>query len=162
MAITLDGKIAKSEDHFADWTSKEDKENFIKLTKDAGVIIMGKNTFNTFKRPLPDRLNVVFTDDDLCSDDNVLYVKGDIRSVVKDLESKGYDTAILGGGSYLNNLFLREQLIDEIIVTVEPKIFGSGLSLFKDEFDVDLELFEIKKLNNNTINLHYKVKYDTI
>ncbi|PJA88044.1 MAG: hypothetical protein CO140_01000, partial [Candidatus Moranbacteria bacterium CG_4_9_14_3_um_filter_40_7] len=61
MAMTLDGKIAKSSDHFPDWTSKEDKKYFAKVSKEAGVVIMGDKTFFTFPAPLKDRLNVVFT-----------------------------------------------------------------------------------------------------
>jgi dihydrofolate reductase len=61
MAMTLDGKIAKSSDHFPDWTSKEDKKLFAKTSKEAGVVIMGDKTFFTFPAPLKDRLNVVFT-----------------------------------------------------------------------------------------------------
>lgn len=158
MAITLDGKIGKTSDHLSNWTSREDKQQFIEITKKVGVIIMGKNTFDTFKKPLRDRLNVVFTDqEDLLVIDDVMWVSGEIESVLEELESKGYKEAILGGGSYLNTLFLKRGLVDEMIVTIEPKIFGTGLSLFKEEFDLNLELLDIKKLNNNTINLHYKV-----
>ena len=158
MAITLDGKIGKTSDHLSNWTSREDKQQFIEITKKVGVIIMGKNTFDTFKKPLRDRLNVVFTDqEDLLVIDDVMWVSGEIESVLEELESKGYKEAILGGGSYLNTLFLKRGLVDEMIITIEPKIFGTGLSLFKEEFDLNLELLDIKKLNNNTINLHYKV-----
>jgi dihydrofolate reductase len=158
MAITLDGKIGKASDHLANWTSSEDKKQFIDITKRAGVIIMGKNTFNTFKQPLKDRLNVVFTDDkDLPIIDNVMWASGEIKPVLEELENKGYKEVVLGGGSYLNTLFLKQGLVDEMIITIEPKVFGMGLSLFKEEFDIDLELLDIKKLNNNTINLHYKV-----
>lgn len=31
MAMTVDGKIAKTADHFPDWTSKEDKKLFAKI-----------------------------------------------------------------------------------------------------------------------------------
>ena len=52
MAITADGKIAKSSDHFPDWTSKEDKKMFVEVTKEHGVVIMGDKTFFTFPKPL--------------------------------------------------------------------------------------------------------------
>lgn len=55
MAMTLDGKIGKSHDHFPDWTGKADKTLFVRLTKKAGVIIMGSKTFDTIGRPLPNR-----------------------------------------------------------------------------------------------------------
>ena len=59
-ALTADGFIAKSSSHLANWTSKEDKDFFTKLTKKAGVIIMGLNTYKTIGRPLPGRQNIVY------------------------------------------------------------------------------------------------------
>ena len=61
MAQTADGKIARASDELVDWTSKEDKRFFIDKTKEAGVMVMGSNTYRTIWRPLPGRLNVVLT-----------------------------------------------------------------------------------------------------
>ena len=71
----------------------------------------------------------------------------------------GYRQALLGGGTYLNTLFLEKKLIDEIILTIEPKIFGDGLSLFSKDFNIELQLLEVKQINANAIMLRYKVKY---
>ncbi len=158
MAMTTDGKIAKNSDHFPNWTSREDKKMFAELSKKAGVVIMGDKTFFTFPAPLKDRLNVVFTlKKDPKPIEGVKWVSGEPELVLKELEQLGYKDAILGGGSYMNSLFLEKGLIDEILVTVEPKIFGDGLGLFKGDFDVDLELLEVKKINGNSVVLRYKV-----
>lgn len=161
MAMTLDGKIAKNEKHFAGWTSKEDKKLFSEISKKHGVVMMGENTFNTFPAPLKERLNVVFTlRKNPAEMKGVKWVSGDVEKVLEDLEKMGYQSALLGGGAYLNALFLKKKLIDEMIITVEPKIFGKGLSLFRDEeFDVNLHLKEMKKINDNAIMLHYLVEY---
>ncbi len=160
MAMSLDGIIAKDSLHFANWTSPEDKKLFVEVSKSHGLILMGENTFKTFKSPLKDRLNVVFSrKENLKEIAGVKWVSGDPRLVLKDLEKMAYKSALLGGGSNLNSLFLKHKLISEIIITLEPKIFGQGLTLFKDDFDLNLELLEVKKLNNNTIKLRYKVLY---
>jgi dihydrofolate reductase len=160
MAVTVDGKIAKNEKHFPDWTSPEDKKYFYKLSKECGVVIMGEKTFDTFPPPLKERLNIVFTlNSDRPMQENVKWVTGEPKPVVEEIEKMGFKSAILGGGAGINSLFLKNKLIDEIILTVEPKIFGTGLSLFNDEFDVNLELIEMKKLNENSISLKYKVIY---
>ncbi len=159
MASSLDGKIAKNKDHFANWTSKEDKQVFIQTSKDFGMIMMGYNTFKTFPKPLKDRLNVVFsknTEEDI---EGVKWVKGEPEKVLEELEKMGFKKALLGGGTGLNTLFLQKKLINEIILTVEPKIFGSGLSLFNDDFDINLELLELKKINDNSYLVRYKVVY---
>jgi dihydrofolate reductase len=160
MAITLDGKIAKDSQQFANWTSKEDKKLFVEVSNQHRVIMMGENTFNTFPGPLKNRLNVVFSrQDNPPVKEGVKWVSGDPKIVLDELQDMGYSSALLGGGSFLNSLFLKEKLISEIILTVEPKIFGQGLSLFNEDFDINLELQEMKKLNDNTIMLRYKIIY---
>lgn len=161
MASSLDGKIAKSKDHFANWTSKEDKQVFIQTSKDFGMIMMGYNTFKTFPAPLKNRLNVVFSEKAESEEEieGVKWVKGEPEKVLEELEKVGFKKALLGGGTGLNTIFLQKKLINEIILTVEPKIFGSGLSLFNDNFDINLELLELKKINNNSYLVRYKVVY---
>ena len=158
MAVTADGRIAKSADHFPDWTSTEDKKHFAKISKEHGVVIMGDKTFNTFPAPLKDRLNVVFTLNENPKEiEGVKWVSGEPESVLKELEEMGYQSAVLGGGAFIIGLFLEKGLIDEIAVTLEPKIFGDGISLFKGDFNVDLELIDTEKINNNSVVLKYKV-----
>lgn len=159
MASSLDGKIAKNKNHFANWTSKEDKQVFIQTSKDFGMIMMGYNTFKTFPKPLKDRLNVVFSENIEENIEGVKWVKGEPEKVLEELEKMGFKKALLGGGTGLNTLFLQKKLINEIILTVEPKIFGSGLSLFNDDFDINLELLELKKINDNSYLVRYKVVY---
>lgn len=158
MAVTLDGKIAKSSDHFPDWTSREDKKHFAHISKEAGVVIMGDKTFFTFPSPLKERLNVVFTMEENPKEiPGVKWVSGEPEKVLKDLEKDGYKSAIIGGGAFINGMFLEKKLVDEIYVTVEPKIFGDGLSLFKGDFDIDLKLQNVEKINDDSVVLKYKV-----
>jgi dihydrofolate reductase len=160
MAMTADGKIAKTSDHFPDWTSKEDKKMFMKVTKEHGVVIMGEKTFRTFPKPLPDRLNVVFTlEKNLPEEENVKWVSGEPEKVLEELEKIGYKSAILGGGTNLNTQFLKKNLISEIYLTVEPKIFGDGLGIFGGDFDANLNLKSFEKISESAVLLKYEVLY---
>lgn len=59
----------------------------------------------------------------------------------------------------MNSSFLKERLIDEIYLDVEPIILSNGIKLFADaEFESKLELIEIKKISKDEVQLHYKVK----
>jgi dihydrofolate reductase len=158
MVMTADGKIAKTGDHFPDWGSSEDKKMFFKATKEAGVIIMGRNTFSTLPSPLAGRLNVVFTSDK--NREQILGVKwvtGEPEAVLFELEAMGFKSVILAGGAKINTTFLEKKLIDEIHLTIEPKIFGDGLGIFNGDFDVKLELMSMEKLNENSLALKYRV-----
>lgn len=158
--MTADGMIAKSSDHFPDWTSKEDKKLFAEISKKHGVVIMGYKTFMTFPKPLSDRLNVVFTlEKNPPEIQGVKWVAGEPEKILEELEKMGYKSALLGGGATINAMFLEKKLVTEIILTIEPKIFGQGLTLFNKDLNVNLKLLDFKNINNDTIMLKYKVIY---
>jgi dihydrofolate reductase len=159
MALTVDGKIGKSQDHFPNWTGKADKQMFKNISLKAGAVIMGSKTFDTIGKPLPGRKNIVLTrNKERRSEwDNLIFSAKPPSAILEDLESEGYTEVILAGGAKINLLFAREGLIDEIIVTYVPKIFGSGLSLFAESVSMDLELLELKALCGDAIYAHYRV-----
>ncbi|MDD2758649.1 MAG: dihydrofolate reductase family protein [Patescibacteria group bacterium] len=162
MAITLDGKIAKHSNQLANWTSKADKKMFVAETKKAGVIVMGENTYNTIGKPLPDRLNIVLSQEPEKKENipgSLEFIKATPKEIVALLEKRGFETAILGGGATVNGSFLKENLIDEIWLTIEPKIFGDGLSLFNGaDVDLNLELISTAtKIEENVLQVRYRV-----
>ncbi len=169
MATTLDGKIGRNSSHLVDWTGKDDKELFVKLTKDAGVIIMGSNTFDTLTQPLPGRRSIVMTrnrsritrnfQDALLGSDELIFTDKSPGDILAALGAAGYETTILIGGSKVNSLYLEAELIDEIYVTIVPRFFGKGLSMFSHDFDTRLELVNIQPMDNGHITLKYIVCY---
>jgi dihydrofolate reductase len=165
MVITIDGKIARNDHQFVDWSSKEDKRIFYSLTRKAGVLIVGHNTFETFSAPLPGRLHIVVTSTTEGKTNipgQVEYTSASPEKIVADLEARGYTEAALTGGAQINALFLKAGLIDEISLTIEPLIFGSGLDLFRGaEFDLRASLLSVEKLNEGgTLHLRYGLQRD--
>ncbi len=74
------------------------------------------------------------------------------------LKQQGFETIMVCGGGKLNSGFMKENLIDEIYLDVEPIVLGQGIKLFADkDFERKLELIETKNLSQNEIQLHYKV-----
>ena len=62
------------------------------------------------------------------------------------------------GGGVTAASFIREGLVDELFLDVEPVIIGSGIPVFSDKkFESKLKLLDIKKTSMNEIRLHYKV-----
>jgi dihydrofolate reductase len=162
-AVTIDGKIARHEAHFVDWSSKEDKKTFYATSKRAGVIIVGNNTFKTFPSPLPGRLHVVLTRDtsDKASvPGEIEYTSDTPQEIVSDLEARGYTEAVLTGGAQINALFLNAGLVSEVWLTVEPLIFGVGIDVFQGiDFDLRVTLLGMERLNEGgTVLLKYAAK----
>jgi len=163
MAMTLDGIIAKDKTQNADWTTKADKKAFIAETRKHGVIIMGDTTFDAIGRPLPGRLNLILSLDPAKYQDKVIpneleFIKDIPENIISFLNKRGYESAILGGGAKTNGAFLKAGLVDEILITVEPKIFGRGLNFTEGEdLDMDLELIESIEIGDHAVQLRYKV-----
>jgi len=161
--VTLDGKIARNEHHYSNWSSKEDKRIFVATTKQARVMILGNNTFRTLPSLLPGRLHVVLTinpEGKANIPGQREYTNQSPQEIVADLEARGYEQAVVVGGGQINALFLKAGLIDEIWLTVEPMIFGSGVDLFRGfEFDLRARLLSVEKLNEaGTIHLRYSLR----
>ena len=161
--MTADGVIAKTKTQTADWTTKADKKAFIAETKKHGVIIMGDTTFDTIGRALPGRLNLILSltpekYQDRVKPGQLEFMKAPAVEVVKSLEARGYQSAILGGGARTNSFFLKAGLVDEILITIEPKVFGVGINFTEGEdLDLNLELLSAKEIGDHAVQLHYKI-----
>jgi len=160
MAITLDGKIAQSSDHFPDWTGKADKKFFMETTKAAGCLIMGNTTYKTIGRPLPGRKNVILTrNPEACTHEHeasvLEFTDKKPAELLKQLALEGFEEVILVGGAQINTLFV--SYIDEICLTISPLVFGDGIGLFNDLVDLKLELVELTTLDENLVLVRYKV-----
>lgn len=162
MVQSVDGVVAKNHDEFINWSSREDKKLFVAETKRAGVIIMGRRTFDTIGKPLSGRTIIVMTRTVRApiteADGTVEFTTETPQMLVARLDVAGHAEAMLAGGPSTNAAFLEANLIDEIKLTVEPKIFGSGLSMFDGaSFDKNLELIETRALTPHVFLLHYRV-----
>lgn len=159
MAVTADGMIARDSMQPVDWTGKADKQYFVRVTREAGVMIMGSKTFDAIGRVLPGRKNIVMTRDKKrkSTDPDLIFTAKTPRQIVNSLIDQGFISAALIGGSVVNTLFLRERLIDEIHLTLVPQIFGKGLTLFSDSLDIRLNLFDVEKITKAHVLLKYRV-----
>ena len=161
-AVSVNGKIAERVDQVSmDWTSKEDMQFFVKKTKEAGNVVMGRTTFETIGKPLPGRLNVIMTrtpDASKNIDEQLLYTDKSPKEIVDFLLNKGFDQVAVTGGAQVYSAFLKAGLVTDLYLTIEPVLFGTGVPLFEGIERVDLELVEHQKLNDQAVMVHYIVK----
>ena len=165
MAVTADGMIARNSMELIDWTGKGDKKYFVHLTREAGVIIMGSKTFDTIGKVLPERKKIVMTRDKTTRDKkrtsrnkDLIFTSQTPEEILNDLNTQGFESVALIGGSVVNTLFMKKNLIDEVHVTIVPRLFGKGLSLFNQSLDKRLELMDMEKIDQNYVLLKYRVK----
>jgi dihydrofolate reductase len=78
-----------------------------------------------------------------------------VRSLKKE---SGKDIWLFGGGILAASL-LRERLVDEISLAIQPVLLGSGIPLFPDiGMQLDLQMLECKTYKNGIVGLKYSVK----
>ncbi len=171
MVTTVNGKITHGSDpHVSSWTSPEDQAYFAQLKRSHQLLVYGSATYEAAKGMIDltqDNLRVVLTRDP------TKYKKEEVpgklefssespRQLVERLSSQGFDQMLLLGGGVINHLFFQEKLIDELHLTLEPRIFATGKTLVEPTglkgLDVSLRLISLKQLNKSgTLFLKYEV-----
>ncbi|MDQ2933319.1 MAG: dihydrofolate reductase family protein [bacterium] len=156
-AVTADGFIAKDSKHSAFWTSKEDKQRFVELTKRAGVVVMGSNTYTTLPRALKERVNIVYSKSKTFEDAEV--TQKSPHELLNELEARGFKEVAICGGSHIYTMFLKARVIDRIFLTIEPILFGKGISLFNEELNTHLTFVSAVQSESGSLLLEYKVNH---
>ena len=168
---TLDGKITKWGDpHVHRWSSKEDQAYFKNIWKEEKLFIMGSTTFNFAPmKPSPDYLLVIMTKEPTKYKE--YEVAGQIEftnespiQITERFEKEGYERMVVVGGPHVATSFLHDHVIDELWLTLEPKIFGSGGNFVVEEkLDVNLRLLSFEKVNEQgTLIVKYAVEENVI
>lgn len=153
-ALTVDGFIARDVGQIStNWTSKEDKKFFSERTKKAGVVVFGYNTYKTIGKPLPERLNIVYSNKE-ANIDGVEVTQKKPQELLKDLEARGYKEVAICGGATIYTMFMESGMVNTLYLTIEPVIFGSGIRLFNKELDMKVKLIAVEN-KASTVFLEY-------
>lgn len=173
-AMTADGKIAAphhdknrsgeragGDEPVTTWTSREDTRMFVRVTRQAGVVIMGRATYDLLPAPLGGRLVVVLTRHVEAYESRageVEFSSAAPAEIVAALAARGFATAVLAGGAAVYRTFLAAGLVDELWLTVEPLLFGAGMPLLDGALPrTRLRLLEVARLAEHTVQLKYAV-----
>ncbi len=158
-ALTADGYIAKNPNTpSTTWTSAEDKKRFVEISKRAGVIVLGQNTWMTFgSKALKGRLNVVYSPNPLPAAEGMETTMKSPADLLKELESRGFKEVAICGGSQIYTMFMKSGLVDTLYLTIEPVLFGDGIRLFKEDLDFKLKLVNSERTENGTMLQEYDV-----
>ena len=152
---TLDGKVTKWGNPMVRlWSSKSDQDYFSKTWNDSSLIVMGSNSFKADPlKPTAKHHLVVMTQR---PDEYKKYeVPGQLEFTSESpsllcsrLEGEGHNRMLLVGGPRVAASFFREKLVDELWLTIEPKIFGTGGNFVAEEkLYVELQLISCNKVN---------------
>ncbi len=153
-AISMDGFIARHKDELADWTTKEDKQFFVSITKELGCMVMGRTTFETIGRALPGRRMIVLTSHpEDYQVEGVEFTSEDPEHLVRRLESEGVSGLAVCGGSQVYTEFLESGFVDEMALSVVNTELKSGLRLISKDIDINLIYLSSQYLSDD-VSVH--------
>jgi dihydrofolate reductase len=151
---TLDGKITKwGEPHVKSWSSHQDQDYYKKIWNESQLIVMGSNTFNAGSFPSSNPQLIIMTGQpdkykSLNTSGRIEFTNESPVELTDRFKSKGHKQMLVVGGPHVATSFLKEQLIDELWLTFEPRIFGTGGNFATDvNLDISLRLVHLEKVN---------------
>ena len=166
VGVSLDGFIA-GKDGDLGWLneipnpSKSDY-GYSEFIENIDALVMGRNTFEkvlsfgggAWDKPvfvLSNTLDKVPAE----LEGKVEFVKGDLKTLVAMLKKRGYENLYIDGGKVIQS-FLKEDLVDEMILTRIPILLGEGIPLFgKLESHMKFKLVKTVTYNDKLVSSHY-------
>lgn len=169
IATSLDGYIAKPNDDlsFLKIVEKEGEDyGYAAFTATIDTIILGRKTYDWVLKEIGsshydngDRDVYVITRTESPGVGKTTFYTGDLRELVQQLKSGNGKNIYCDGGAAIINELLKNDLVDEFIISVIPILVGDGTRLFKDNRpEQSLELVNVKSFETGLVQLHYKRK----
>lgn len=167
IATSLDGYIAKPNDDlsFLKLVEKEGEDyGYAEFTATIDTIILGRKTYDWVLKEIGsshydngDRNVYVITRTERPSIGKTTFYTGNLTELVQRLKSGNGKNIYCDGGAEIINELLKNDLIDEFIISIIPVLVGNGTRLFKDNRpEQELELVSSKSFETGLTQLHYK------
>jgi len=169
MVQSLNGKTTKGEcPDDGQWKSTEDQDFFHSLHKKYSLVVMGRKTYDAVRQQMKftnNQLRIVMTGHPKRYTKDAIPNKLEFSDesperLINRLTKRGYTHLLLVGGGTLNTAFFKSHLVNELYLTIEPILFGDGISIVtKDCQDIHLHLLSVKRLNTQgTLLLQYRIE----
>jgi len=143
MKITLVAAIASNnvigKENSLPWNIPEDLKRFKQMTS-GHTILMGRKTFDSIGRPLPNRQNIVMTKDENFEQEGIKVIN-DFDEALKLIKKSNEDVFVIGG-SKIYELF--EPVANSLAITRILKDF-EGDAFFPD---INWDLWQIEREEN--------------
>ncbi|MCF1749839.1 dihydrofolate reductase family protein [Mariniradius sediminis] len=163
IAMSLDGYIAKPNDDlsFLSLVEKEGEDyGYAEFISSVDTVIMGRKTYDWVTQqvdfPHADKDAYIVTKTSRPAIGKTVFYNGDLKELVKQLKAKEGRNIFCDGGAEIVNELLKDDLIDEFMISVIPVLVGNGTKLFKDgRPEQTLKLIHVKTFETGLSQLHF-------
>ncbi|MEL6867412.1 MAG: dihydrofolate reductase family protein [Bacteroidota bacterium] len=144
-------------------------KDYMDSLQDYDTVLMGRKTYEygydfglkPGAAPYPHMQNYVFSKSIQVDQqaENLHIVSANWIDTVQKLKTKEGSPIYLCGGGQLATTLLEAQLIDEMIIKLNPVIFGKGIPVFHPHKQlISLDLYDQKSYDNGVLFLYYRLK----
>jgi dihydrofolate reductase len=169
IATSLDGYISKPNDDlsFLKLVEKEGEDyGYAEFSATIDTIILGRKTYDWVLKEIGsshydngERKVYVITRTERAGVGNTTFYTGSLVELVEQLKTENGKNIYCDGGAEIINELLKNDLIDDFIISIVPVLVGNGTRLFKDgRPEHKLELVSTKTFDTGLTQLHYKRK----
>lgn len=165
IAMSLDGYIAKENGDIS-FLSIVEKENedygYAEFEKTIDTVIMGRKTYDKvlsfgIEFPHKNKACYVITRTPRPAEGNITFYNGSLKDLLKNLRKDYGKNIFVDGGAEIVNELMKENLIEEFIISIIPIFLGSGISLFKSgRPEIKLKLINTVTFEKGLVQLHYR------
>jgi len=167
IAMSLDGYIAKPNDDlsFLSIVQKNGEDyGYSDFVKSVDTVILGRKTYDWVMTqvlvfPHADKNSFIITRTSKPSIGKTKFYTGNLKDLITKLKAEQGKNIFIDGGAEIVNELLKDNLIDEFIISVIPILIGNGTKLFNDgRPEQILELVSSRQFEKGLTQLHYRRK----
>ncbi len=165
MACSINGLIA-TKDGNEDFLSNRNYQIMLEFLKEYDCLVWGNITFknviswgDNYIDDLKDITIIIFSKEkQVSSYKNVIYCNS-MENFLEICKEKNIENVFVSGGAHINNLFLENNMVDEIIINYNPYVLTNGINLFNgNDVEKSLVLNKVVHEKEDIVQIWYKVK----
>lgn len=164
IACSLDGYIAKPNDDLSFLSIVEKKGEdygYADFISSVDTVILGRKTYEWIMKHVPefvhaDKDTYVVTRTPRPSIGKTHFYTGDLKDLLAKLKGEPGKNIFIDGGAEVVHELLKQNLIDEFVISIIPVLVGDGIRLFKDgRPEQNVVLKSAKGFEKGLVQLHY-------
>ncbi|HMD44037.1 MAG TPA: dihydrofolate reductase family protein [Candidatus Acidoferrum sp.] len=165
MASSLDSYISRK-DGSVDWLFLDQDYGMKEFFASVDVAVMGRKTYAKAQELSPQGVNFpgmkTFVFSHLLpkgKQENVEVISDSTENWLKSIRATpGKDIWLVGGGEMVRE-FLQKKLVNEIGISIHPRLLGDGIPLYIQPYpETELELIHSKAHPSGLLQVFYRVK----
>jgi len=165
MAMSLDGVIALPEGS-EEFLSHQNWQTFCEAVAEHRCFVVGRKTFEAVSAwtgpynfdSFHDVTKIVVSRKNTGMSKPGYNFVSSPEDALRVAQTRGHSSLVVTGGGELNNAFLQRDLVDNLVVNIEPVVVGAGIRLFGDTGTlVRLQFIDTKLLPEGILQVRYAV-----